>query len=42
LLPSALAWGKKGHDGTSEIADKYLDEKARAVIYELRTSEQRA
>jgi hypothetical protein len=35
-LPSrALAWGRQGHEITGRIADKYLDEKARAAIGEL-------
>jgi hypothetical protein len=35
-LPSrALAWGKQGHEITGRIADKCLDEKARAAISEL-------
>jgi hypothetical protein len=36
LLPSrALAWGRQGHEITGRIADKYLDQKARAAIGEL-------
>jgi hypothetical protein len=35
-LPSrAHAWGRQGHEITGRIADKYLDEKARAAIGEL-------
>jgi hypothetical protein len=36
ILPSvAPAWGRHGHEITGRIADKYLDEKARAAIGEL-------
>jgi hypothetical protein len=31
----ALAWGKQGHEITGRIADRFLDEKARAAIGEL-------
>ena len=31
----ALAWGRQGHEITGRIADKYLDQKARAAIGEL-------
>jgi hypothetical protein len=35
-LPArALAWGRQGHEITGRIADKFLDEKARAAIGEL-------
>jgi hypothetical protein len=35
-LPTrALAWGRQGHEITGRIADKYLDERARAAIGEL-------
>jgi hypothetical protein len=36
FMPSrALAWGSQGHEITGRIADRYLDEKARAAIGEL-------
>jgi hypothetical protein len=35
-LPShALAWGRQGHEVTGRIADRFLDERARAAIAEL-------
>jgi hypothetical protein len=36
LVPShAFAWGQKGHEITGRIADRYLDEQARAAVAEL-------
>jgi hypothetical protein len=41
LCPSrALAWGRQGHEITGRIADKHLDDKARAAIAELLKGDQ--
>jgi hypothetical protein len=36
----ALAWGQKGHEITGRIADKHLDDKARAAVNELLKDDQ--
>src|SRR5437879_2688421 len=41
FLPSrAAAWGQPGHEITGRIADRYLDEKARAAVNELLKGDQ--
>ncbi len=40
LPPRALAWGRQGHEIAGRIADKYLDDKARAAIAELLKGDQ--
>jgi hypothetical protein len=35
LRSRALAWGRQGHEVTGRIADRFLDERARAAIAEL-------